>query len=316
MFSISNLSFIGFLKRIIFSSDSLPGKWEHRKFRFMYILRCSINPVVSIRYYYELRSLPCIEDILAIHPTLPARIHRPYLHKGGRAWTRGQYILEHYRFVQNLPEKYSKFLFPQKSVSLVQFIGKDGENFDIQCSPSGFDREGELMLSLFYNKTVIARLTFSVILTQNGHIAFIGGLQGAPKNTGPDVIRCATRAYYGIFPKRIIFEAFCALMKACNISECLAVSEHSHVFRQLRYWYQKRKTFVAVYSDFWESVAGKTCGDWYRLPTQVIRKPLSDIASKKRSEYRKRYALLDYIHETTIRSLDAYPVHSEHQNLN
>ncbi|ENJ5829370.1 virulence factor VirK, partial [Shigella flexneri] len=152
MFSISNLSFIGFLKRIIFSSDSLPGKWEHRKFRFMYILRCSINPVVSIRYYYELRSLPCIEDILAIHPTLPARIHRPYLHKGGRAWTRGQYILEHYRFVQNLPEKYSKFLFPQKSVSLVQFIGKDGENFDIQCSPSGFDREGELMLSLFFNK--------------------------------------------------------------------------------------------------------------------------------------------------------------------
>ncbi|EFD3079305.1 TPA: DUF535 domain-containing protein, partial [Escherichia coli] len=60
----------------------------------------------------------------------------------------------------------------------------------------------------------------------------------------------------------------------------------------------------------------KTCGDWYRLPTQVIRKPLSDIASKKRSEYRKRYALLDYIHETTIRSLDAYPVHSEYQDLN
>ncbi|WP_252655338.1 hypothetical protein, partial [Shigella sonnei] len=27
----------------------------------------------------------------------------------GRAWSRGQYILEHYRFVQNLPEKYSEF---------------------------------------------------------------------------------------------------------------------------------------------------------------------------------------------------------------
>ncbi|EOC2868671.1 hypothetical protein ACI3I6_004414, partial [Shigella sonnei] len=25
MFSVSNLSFIGFLKRIVFSSDSLPG---------------------------------------------------------------------------------------------------------------------------------------------------------------------------------------------------------------------------------------------------------------------------------------------------
>ncbi|MDD0350959.1 DUF535 family protein, partial [Shigella sonnei] len=53
-----------------------------------------------------------------------------------------------------------------------------------------------------------------------------------------------------------------------------------------------------------------------KLPTQVVRKPLSNIASKKRSEYRKRYALLDYIHETAIRSLDAYPVNSEHQDLN
>ena len=303
MLSVRNLSFFGFLKKVVFSSDLLHGKWKHGKFRFMYILRCAVNPVASIRYYYELRSLHCIEDILAIQPTLPARIHRPYLHKGGRAWTRGQYILEHYRFVQNLPEKYSDFLFPQKSVSLVQFIGKDGEHFDIQCSPSGFDREGELMLSLFFNKITIARLTFSVILTPNGHTAFIGGLQGAPKNTGPDVIRCATRACYGLFPKRVIFEAFCALMKACNVSECLAVSEHSHVFRQLRYRYQKRKTFVAVYSDFWASVAGEPCGDWYRLPIQTVRKPLSDIASKKRSEYRKRYALLDHIHETVASSL-------------
>ncbi|ELD0488033.1 DUF535 domain-containing protein [Escherichia coli] len=307
MFCVQNLSFIGFLKNIIFFSDSLPGKWKHRKFRFMYILRCVINPVASIRYYYELRSLNRIGDILAIHPTLPAKIHRPYLHKGGEVWTRGKYILDHYRFVHGLPEKYSAFLFSQKSVSLVRFIGKGGDDFDIQCSPSGFDREGELTLSLFFNKIPIARLTFSIILTPNGHSAFIGGLQGAPKSIGPDVIRCATKECYNLFPKRIVFEAFCALMKVCNITECLAVSERSHVFRQLRYRYQKRKTFVAIYSDFWESVGGKPCGELYRLPTQTIRKPLSDIESKKRSEYRKRYILLDHIYEGVTRSLETQP---------
>ncbi|EAX3091112.1 DUF535 domain-containing protein, partial [Salmonella enterica] len=36
---------------------------------------------------------------------------------------------------------------------------------------------------------------------------------------------------------------------------------------------------------------------WYQLPIHTERKPLSSIASKKRSEYRKRYALLDHIHE-------------------
>ncbi|OSL96380.1 VirK/YbjX family protein [Escherichia coli] len=295
---VSDLSFINFLKKVVFSPESLHGKWKNRKFRFMYVLRCAINPVASIRYYHELCSLDCIENILVIQPTLPAKIHRPYLHKGGRAWIRGKYILEHYKFVQNLPREYSVLLLPKEPVSLVQFSGKDNEEFDIHCSSSDFDREGELTLSLCFNKIPVARLTFSVISTPNGNSAFIGGLQGAPKNVGPELIKCATRACYGLFPKRIIFEAFCSLMKVCNVSECLAVSEHSHVFRQLRYRYQKRKSFVAIYSDFWESVEGKKCDNWYELPIQTVRKPLHEIASKKRSEYRKKYVLLDHIHDS------------------
>ncbi len=179
-------------------------------------------------------------------------------------------------------------------MEMVKFRGKDGEFFDIHCSSSGFDRKGELMLSLYFDKIPISRLTFSILSTKKGYTAFIGGLQGAPKDTWPEFIKCATRACYEIFPKRIIFEAFCTLMESCNVTEFLAVSEHSHVFRQLRYRFQKRKTFVAVYSDFWESVAGKPYGNWYILPPKTVRKPLSEIASKKRSEYRKRYFLMDH----------------------
>lgn len=69
-------------------------------------------------------------------------------------------------------------------------------------------------------------------------------------------------------------------MTGCGVTDILAVSEHSHVFRQLRYRYQKRKTFVAIYSDFWEAVAGRPYGNWYQLPIHTGRKPLSDIASK------------------------------------
>lgn len=263
----------------------------------MYLLRCAVNPVASIRYYYELQSLDALDDILAMQPTLPAKIHRPYLHKGGRAWTRGQNIIGHYRFVQSLPKIYQPFFLPREPVSLAQFAGKDGENFYLHCSSCDFDREGELMLSLDFNKIPVARLSFSVIPTKTGHSVFIGGLQGAPKDIGPEVIRAATKACYGLFPKRIVFEALCSLITGCGVTDILAVSEHSHVFRQLRYRYQKRKTFVAIYSDFWESVIGRPYGNWYQLPIHTERKPLSDIASKKRSEYRKRYALLDHIHE-------------------
>lgn len=70
-------------------------------------------------------------------------------------------------------------------------------------------------------------------------------------------------------------------MGFCGITDILAVSEQSHVFKQLRYRYQKSKTFVAVYSDFWESIAGRPHNNWYRLPICVERKPLDDLPSKK-----------------------------------
>lgn len=80
----------------------------------MYVLRCIANPVASIQYYYGLQSLNYIDDILIVQPILPAKIHRPYLHKGGRVSNRAQYILDHYRFVQSLPERYLPFFLPKK----------------------------------------------------------------------------------------------------------------------------------------------------------------------------------------------------------
>ncbi|MCZ8653726.1 DUF535 family protein (plasmid) [Escherichia albertii] len=80
---MSKKTFLNFLNKVIFSPQSLDGKWKKKKFRFMYVLRCIVNPVASIQYYYGLQSLDYIDDILAIQPILPAKIHRPYLHKGG-----------------------------------------------------------------------------------------------------------------------------------------------------------------------------------------------------------------------------------------
>ncbi len=121
---MTSLLFSAFLKEVLLARGSLHGKWENKKFRFMYLLRCILNPVASVQYYYKLLSLQSIDKLLEIHPTLPAKIHRPYLHKGGCAHTRGEYIIGHYRFVQSLPHKYQTFLFPCETVSLIQFAEK------------------------------------------------------------------------------------------------------------------------------------------------------------------------------------------------
>lgn len=141
----------------------------------------------------------------------------------------------------------------------------------------------------------MARLSFSFIRHEGKQIALVAGLQGPSKHVGPQVIRNATKDCYGLFPKRMLYEAFATLMQACNIDEIYAVSENNHVYRQLRYLFQKKKTFVASYSEFWESLNGVKKGALYHLPSQVMRKAPESIPSKKRAEYRKRYHILDTI---------------------
>ena len=52
----------------------------------------------------------------------------------------------------------------------------------------------------------------------------------------------------------------------------------------------------ADYNAFWESVGGVCDAErHYRLPAQIARKEIAEIASKKRAEYRRRYEMLDAI---------------------
>lgn len=153
---MKNTSYLSFFNKTLLARDPLHGKWKNKKFRLMYLLRSMISPVSSVRYYQELLSLKSIDKILEMQPTLPAKIHRPYLYKGGLARNRRKNIVGHYRFVQSLPMKQQAFLLPDKDVLLVQFTGKNGEDFNIHCSSGGFDREGELMLSLSFNNIPVA----------------------------------------------------------------------------------------------------------------------------------------------------------------
>lgn len=71
--SYDQLAIFSFPEEVLLARGSLHGKWENKKFRFMYLLRCILNPVASVQYYYKLLSLQSIDKLLEIHPTLPAK---------------------------------------------------------------------------------------------------------------------------------------------------------------------------------------------------------------------------------------------------
>lgn len=272
-------------------------QWEMRKFRYRFFLRTLfVYPDATFRYLQALCELENLEQLLEGSPALPAKLHRPYLHRNNTVRQRAQAVLDHYHFVRAQPEPVRRYLQVYRETPLVSTEGRGGEKISVTCAPCGFDREGELMLVLYCGDTPVIRISFSFIRWRGKFTLFIGGLQG-PREDGADIIRHATRVCHGLFPRRVLCEAVAALAEMCKLDTIIAVSEEQHVLRHGRYAARKQGRFVACYSECWVSAGGVHDGNgFYQLSVPLPRKRTEDIPARKRAEYRKRYALLDNIH--------------------
>ncbi|WP_424141161.1 DUF535 family protein [Sodalis glossinidius] len=76
-----------------------------------------------------------------------------------------------------------------------------------------------------------------------------------------------------------------------KVQQIIAVGDKSHVFQSARYRSSKQNVFFVHYDEFWASVEGSPmAGGLYGLPKRITRKSMDDLPSKKRAEYRRRYA--------------------------
>lgn len=276
-----------------------PNKlWECRRFRTKFLLRSLAFPVTTFSYMAQMSRLPAMRQALTIQGLLPAKIHRPYLCAHFSVKQRAQALLDHYGTVQQLPRAlYQLFLSPVDH-NLARLHGKNDELFEVICSSGRFDREGEITLVLLYNGITIASLSFSFIRQAARLGLLIGGLQGPRKTVDASVIRDATKASHGLFPKRVLLETLFCLAARCGVQQIEAVGDETHVFRSLRYRHSKKALFHASYSEFWLSLNGEALNNGlYRLPLAMPRKPLEEIASKKRAEYRRRYEFMDSLEQ-------------------
>jgi len=291
----TNLSF--FLSLI--TGKFKPGKlWYDREYRIKYLFRSLAVPATTWKIVKAITGEPVMRDILPVQHTLPSKIHRPYLYNGMPSADRADAIINHYRYVKDLPiPRLRQAMLTSQGVDLITFAGKSGETFTITLACTGrCEREGEVNLLFRREGVQLAMLTFAVTESHGKKVAMIGGIQGAHRDTPHELIREATKACYGLFPKRLLMETLSLICTATGIEKIEAVSDNGHIFRSLRYRLKKRQLFHASYNEFWQTLNAQPLSDkLYALPLSFPRKPLEEIASKKRSEYRKRYELLDDI---------------------
>ncbi|MGL5055428.1 MAG: VirK/YbjX family protein [Fusobacteriaceae bacterium] len=237
------------------------------------------------------------EEILR-YPVLTSKVHRPYLCNLFGVNKRLKSIKETYDFIDTyFPLEIVEGLYRNGEVELVELKGSNEEIYKVYLQLySNFDKEGELIFKILNSQEIpLSKVTFGVIKENEIDTLFIGGIQGPYRTVDKDCIKEATKGLAGLFPKRILFEAIYALENSLNKKldkVCVGNTTHAYVSKR----YEKKKTINANYDDFLMSLnAEEQSNGLWKLPSELVRKDILDVPSKKRSEYRKKYVILDDI---------------------
>jgi len=114
-------------------------------------------------------------------------------------------------------------------------------------------------------------------------------VQGVKDNK--DLYKTFTKQLYGLRPQNLIWMAFLDWCKAVGIQQVLGVRPEWHVYQNET---KSQSKIGFDYETFWQEVGGVGFDEvWYSLPIDYPHKPIEAVEQKKRSLYRKRYALLD-----------------------
>lgn len=275
-------------------------RWSKKSYRLKFILRSIFLYPITFSWLRKLEQYRNLSTYLTHQGTLPTKLQRPYLSVSLSKKEQYKALIFHYQFMESLPLTLINQMYQKNRTLLMTLMGKNEQTLSLFIhSENKYGREGEFTLYLTNEECqTVGTLTFSVIENNTKPTLFIGGLQGADNHIqdAKSIIQKATKTAFGLFPKRMLLETALTIAQVWNIENVIAVSNKSHIFN--RFFARKTlKKLRADYDSFWLEINGKRLKNGlFSLPLTIERKSLEDISSKKRSEYRQRYVLLDDLH--------------------
>ena len=236
--------------------------------------------------------------ILKLEPNVLGNLVWPYIHKDWDVPKRFSSIAKHYTLLKSMP----KFLdvsdtVPREIVSLNSFSPNTAIVLD---KPRWFVREGEIVLNIFQNDLRIMSVAFSLADYHNEITLYVGGIQGihsrTPSEKSLEIIKQLTKDFNGLRPRSFVIAVLRMIATRIGATKILAIDQmHRH------HWHPYfRSSIKSVsntnYDEIWKDHEGTAGTDgFYQLKTSTARKDLSEVDSKKRSMYRKRFEMLDQI---------------------
>lgn len=123
----------------------------------------------------------------------------------------------------------------------------------------------------------------------------IGSVQGSNESSAPTIVKICTKSLFGVRPAFMMVHLLQLLSQEFGLTP-LGIPHKA----QCKYRFNDNTRLLFNYDKFWQENYAIKATNYWQLPLNPARKPLEEIESKKRSMYRKRYAMLDELQQSFV----------------
>ena len=268
-----------------------------------------------------------LENYFANYKPDPELLHRQiglyelmtriFFYKDSTATERLDGIINHFNYIQNI--------FTDEAIQSMYSIDKDNLLDDVSRIKRGIvvwkSKELDMKAQLYYDAGQRKEGLLTLLLTlenqgvYHANFRFGKGFNGEPAmwigtvqgyKDGLDNAKTVTKKMFGYRPKNFIMFLLRHIAVICKVESIYAVSDEG--FYANTHLVRGHRAKVAELNPLWEESGGVVCSDkrFFKIPLEEYRKPIEEIKSQKRSQYRKRYDLLDQYQEEVQENLKPY----------
>jgi uncharacterized protein VirK/YbjX len=271
----------------------------------VFIVRSLLNhkQMQDIRRFFQLNSIR--QDIIVANPFIFEQVTRSIFYRHSIFAERGALIKKHFAFLEaKFTQAALRHVYIGEGITLWRDNYSD-ETLSLKLQFNEWHKkEGLMGITLELGERMIYQIIFWVASDESDEMGLrIGAIQGS--RGGLDTARDLTKHFYGLRPKNFIIQALRLVAGQIGIDRIYAVSNYGFYANNHIRIDRKLKTSLDV---FFEEIGGRKCDDprFYEIPMTEPRKRLEEVKCHKRNLYRKRFAMLDTIEETIIKSLEPH----------
>ena len=248
--------------------------------------RCAAH-LNTFRSWVGDASNPALQQAIAVRPSIMTCVVHPYLHASWSAQRKLEVINGHYALLQGRLE----FLRAADSHAIGMVDMENRLQLQIEA-PGPFEHEGQLVVSLVREQLHLYSLAFTLGRVGGDRVAYVGALQGLNSPYALQMYRSLTHRMHGLRPRDLLLTVFRLLCTTLGIGRVFAVSDQNRICSN-RYFVSSLQVLSSYDVAWCENGGVATEGGFFELDTGLLQRNAEDIPSRKRAQYRRRYALLD-----------------------